>query len=232
MLTKVHPDKRGTVALALFAGLRPHLLSRLPEACVDMKNRTIHIPRHLAKDRRPHDIDPEFRRSDGAILPGSPTVLWTWLETYPYKRCSWKVLQRQLKKIIGRWVHDGTRHTAATYYCKFFKNAATSVLLTHEGQDMALEHYIGITTMEAAEAFYNLKPGDAAPDSFQGRKPVVWPTNDELERRLKDMPATMVAAALGCSDSALGKHCRTRNIAKPPRGYWAKVQHAKIGKAA
>lgn len=47
---------------------------------------------------------------------------------------------------------------------------------------------------------------------------------DELESLVWSMPTVQVANLFGISDSAVGKRCRTLNVTKPPRGFWAKVQ--------
>lgn len=49
-------------------------------------------------------------------------------------------------------------------------------------------------------------------------------TREELESLVWSMPTVQVANLFGISDSAVGKRCRTLNIVKPPRGFWAKVQ--------
>ena len=46
----------------------------------------------------------------------------------------------------------------------------------------------------------------------------------ELERLVWSMPSTEVAARYGVSDRAVGKRCQQLGIAKPPRGYWARLR--------
>ena len=40
------------------------------------------------------------------------------------------------------------------------------------------------------------------------------------------MPATKLAAELGCSGVMFGKICRRHGVPKPYLGYWAKLAHA------
>jgi hypothetical protein len=47
-------------------------------------------------------------------------------------------------------------------------------------------------------------------------------TRDELHAQIWSQPMRTVAKALGISDVALAKRCRSANIPVPPRGWWAK----------
>jgi hypothetical protein len=52
-----------------------------------------------------------------------------------------------------------------------------------------------------------------------------WPPSAELLRELVwSMPATAVANEFGVSDVAVGKLCERLGVAKPPRGFWRKVE--------
>lgn len=48
-------------------------------------------------------------------------------------------------------------------------------------------------------------------------------SRQELYERVWSRPTVAIAAELGISDVALGKHCKKLNVPKPPLGYWAKV---------
>jgi len=52
---------------------------------------------------------------------------------------------------------------------------------------------------------------------------IPWPEKETLAKLLWEKPTTQIAAGLGVSDTAVKKHCRQLGIAKPPRGYWAKL---------
>ncbi|MCX6969452.1 MAG: hypothetical protein NTV93_04760 [Verrucomicrobia bacterium] len=52
---------------------------------------------------------------------------------------------------------------------------------------------------------------------------IPWPEKELLAKLLWEKPSTQIAAELGVSDTAIKKHCRQLGIAKPPRGYWAKL---------
>ncbi len=57
-------------------------------------------------------------------------------------------------------------------------------------------------------------------------------SREELFALVWEQPATKVAKRLGISDVALGKLCRRKQVPKPPRGYWARVQSGQIIKRA
>lgn len=57
---------------------------------------------------------------------------------------------------------------------------------------------------------------------------IIWPSKEELEKMIWEMPTILLAQKLNVSDSAITKHCKALNIEKPPRGYWAKVYHNKL----
>ena len=57
---------------------------------------------------------------------------------------------------------------------------------------------------------------------------IVWPSANELEKLVWEMPTQLLAIRLGISDKAIEKHCKKLNILKPPRGYWAKKKVGKI----
>lgn len=53
-------------------------------------------------------------------------------------------------------------------------------------------------------------------------------TAEELEELVWAMSTVKVAEQLGVSDKAIEKRCKKLGIKKPPRGYWAKMQHGHI----
>lgn len=56
-----------------------------------------------------------------------------------------------------------------------------------------------------------------------------WPPkHEELQKLVWSMPTIEVAALFGVSDVAVGKHCRSYDIPKPPPGFWARVAAGKI----
>jgi len=62
---------------------------------------------------------------------------------------------------------------------------------------------------------------------FASRK-VERPSKEELEKLVWIKPTTRIASYFGVSDKAVEKWCKAYGIEKPPRGYWAKKQYAKL----
>jgi len=52
---------------------------------------------------------------------------------------------------------------------------------------------------------------------------IVWPTNEDLSKLVWSVPSSKLAIQLGVSDKAIEKRCKRLHLAKPPRGYWAKI---------
>lgn len=50
---------------------------------------------------------------------------------------------------------------------------------------------------------------------------IIWPTKNELEKMVWELPTTSIAKTLGVSDKAVEKRCKKYEITKPPRGYWS-----------
>ena len=223
----VRPCDRGQLALAAFAALRPTMLGKLPADCVDPIKKEIRIPADISKDKKEHIIEGEFRRDDGAIIPGLPEVLWDWLKAYPFQPKSWVALQRRLLKIVGNgnWIHDALRHTGATNYYAFFGRKAVSSFLTHEGTAISMKHYVGTTSRTSAQEFYRIHPSqfrDEVPVTPTRRR-LVWPENSVLEAMLRETAALRLEKTLGCSSAAIFKHCKVHGIRWPGRSERAKI---------
>lgn len=62
---------------------------------------------------------------------------------------------------------------------------------------------------------------------FNIRK-VERPSKEELFKMVWEKPTETIAKELGVSGVAIGKWCKLYGIAKPPRGYWAKLQHGQV----
>lgn len=62
---------------------------------------------------------------------------------------------------------------------------------------------------------------------LRSRERADWPSNERLAELVWEMPTLQIASELGVSDVALAKRCKTRDIAKPPRGYWQRMRSEK-----
>ncbi|MBW7896379.1 MAG: hypothetical protein H3C27_14825 [Opitutaceae bacterium] len=225
------PHERGLLALAIFAAIRPSLLSVLPTDCVDVDARIIRLPHYLSKDKKDHILEGEAVINDRIKVYGLPEVLWAWLNAYPFNPRNWTYLCRRLRRGIGHWVQDYTRHTAATYYHAIYGKIPTANLLTHEGLNLVFKHYVGVTTRAAAAEFYAITPESIhAIEDKQGRRPnrqpVVWPSEEQLRQLVATTPTSVLAKKFGCSDTLIAKKCRKLGIPKPGRGHWQKLRFA------
>lgn len=217
MLASCPENARGFLAVAVFAGIRPENLEQLPESAISVVDRRIRIPAEVAKDGNTHLLE---SGRDGVL----PDVLWKWLRTFPYRQVRWKPLQRRLAKRVGRWIQDGLRHTAATYYHALHGTTKTARLLTHSGESLVRKHYAGVVESIAAKQFYDTVP---AIIKFDEPERTNWPSDDRLAELLRKYPATHVAEQLGVSDSAIAQRCKVRGIEKPGRGEWTKIEFQK-----
>jgi integrase len=225
ILAAADPADRGMIALATFAAIRPQTLERLPAECVNLADKMIRLPAELSKDHRAHCLETIPIGTDREVRPGPPEVLWDWLKRFPFQPRSWSALQRRMRRTLnGKWIQDGLRHSGATYYRAKYGDAATAELLTHASINLVNEHYAGLATRAQTDEFFSLTV-DSVPAAsgtpLWSEKHIQWPTNEELERMLKEKPATEIAAMLGCSDSMLSKRCKKLGIAKPGRGSWS-----------
>lgn len=57
---------------------------------------------------------------------------------------------------------------------------------------------------------------------------VIRPSKEELKELIWSKPTTQIAKDFGVSDKAIEKWCKAYGIEKPPRGYWARKQYAKL----
>lgn len=162
IMSAARPNERGMLAIAFLAGVRPLLLEKLTTNCVDMIRRVIVIPSHFSIERHEHHLETEcIHPGNGSYFPGLPSVLWAWLEIYPFEPRPWGPMQKRLAGKIGFWHQDGCRNTAATFYNKLHGMAATAKLLYPEGDHhgMIRHHYVPVSLAEA-ERFYSLNPAD------------------------------------------------------------------------
>lgn len=222
MLAATPPWERGAVAMAIVGGFRPELLSRMSVASVDMVNRRIHIPAYLAKDGRAHVLEVEVLLG-GRHIPGLPEQLFVWLEKFPYAPTNWKLLQRRLARIIGRWIHDGTRHTAATNYFPLNGRENTGRFLTHAGDALVFEHYVGVTTRDAAKDFQGILPDTVAFLPHRQRcEREKLPCPSQVAKELKREPACLVAKRYDVAVSTLHRYCKKHGIEKAGPGDWTR----------
>lgn len=55
------------------------------------------------------------------------------------------------------------------------------------------------------------------------KQKIAWPEPSIMQKMVWEKSTVKISKELGVSDVAIAKFCKTHNINKPPRGYWAKV---------
>ena len=227
MLAAAWASERGMLALALFAGIRPERLPEIPKHCINVVDRTIRIPGAIAKTHQPAFL--ETVKTTGMVQefrPGPPEVLWAWLEKYPFEPRAWRRLQTRLKrKLGGQWIHDGCRHTAATYYCAKYGVGATAELLTHNDTGLVRKHYAGIATREQVEAFFRITPESVplptAETRYSGDRKKIKVSPEEIAQLVRTTTITAIAKRFDCSTALVRRYCQKWGIDTPGRGRWA-----------
>lgn len=224
-------SERGALTLAGFVGVRPERMEELPPDCVNVSERTIHIPAALSKNHRSILLETPTGEVGPGEFPGVPEVVWQWLEQYPFKPLVWQPFQRRLAAHLGRWIHDGLRHTAATYYRARFGLAATTELLTHVSGGLVSRHYAGFTSRANANAFYAITP-DAVGPAREGKIPdpriKIRCSREELECLLQTKTLTEIGEIFGSSGVSVTRCCRKFGIPTPGRGHWVTRVDEKI----
>ena len=153
---------QAAAALMLFAGVRPAEINHdgkpsLLWRHVDFKARSVRIPATIAKTRV------------ARLLEDLPDNLWQWLESLrgadnePICERYLAGLPRAMVRDaegLDRWVHDGCRHSFATYHISYYGNTEkTSLIMGHQGRASLLHTaYRGLCREDEAEAFFSIVP--------------------------------------------------------------------------
>jgi integrase len=212
-----------TVAIGLFAGLRPSEI-------IDLKTQDI-----LKEGIRV--TGGKLRRQLNRTVP-IPSVLDAWLKKFPFTGIpgGLKYKLRQLKKATKAkiWVHDVIRHTSISFQTERDKNEALTAFNNGTSKKMMDMHYRNtIGDPKLIAAFWALTPAKLLankPEIELPSKPkVAWPDKRALAQLVWQKPLVHAAADIGVSDVALKKHCVKLGIDLPPPGYW--VRQRPVGKA-
>jgi integrase len=207
-----------TVAIGLFAGLRPSEI----------------------RDLKAEDILKEKIRVSGGKLRRQlkrsvpiPPVLAAWLKKYPFKGLptGWDSKLKALKKSTKakKWVQDIIRHTSITFQTERDKNEALTAYNCGTSIQMMNRHYRdNIDDEKTIDEFWALTP-----QKLMAKKPEIelpgkprnaWPDKKALARLVWEKPLIHAAKDLGVSDVALRKHCVKAGIELPKQGHWARQQ--------
>ncbi len=140
-------------AIGLFAGVRTMECERLTWDSVDFDDRSIVLKKDQAKGnagRRPE------------ILP----TLNAWLVWFRKKHPHKPLIPRDLKRKIGRfrltlgyWIHNGMRHSFASYYLSGIKKDFGALEeIMGNSRTILRRHYVQFPSKRDARDFWNLTP--------------------------------------------------------------------------
>jgi integrase len=151
-------EYRSTVALLLFAGLRPDEPAGRGKPpmlwqSINVAEKMIRVPAECAKTGR------------ARVIEGLPPALWAWLMpgAVDERICpvfSSRAVKRAAGAISRPWPADCMRHSFATYALAMTADPGrVSMWLGHEGNPTMLHrHYRGLATKAEAESFFALRP--------------------------------------------------------------------------
>lgn len=156
------PRYTATLALLLFAGIRPYELmrsdSRLTWGHIRVSEGRIEMP------------GTETKTGFARTVPIQPN-LREWLLRYggsqgrvaPCKQRFGKLRRAACKAAKIEWVNDSPRHSFASYAGEIHGLTQAAEWLGHvSGLGMFLTHYKGVTTPEEARRYFNIEPLPAA----------------------------------------------------------------------
>ncbi len=168
----VDPEICGLLALGAFAGMRASAVARLSFEELDFKNRAILTPASKTKKGRRHYIE------------GLPDNLWAWLERTPksafslgprqvafrreaaLRRAGLLVTKADVKRNPALQLRcppkNALRHSFVSYHVALHRDPGrTALLVSHRDQNVLWDHYLGVATKEAAERYFEIRPGGA-----------------------------------------------------------------------
>jgi integrase len=171
MIMRVTPDRlRPSVAIAAFAGIRSHEILRLDWQDVNMEQGHIVVSASKAKtaSRRLVPIVPALRawlerrkeqERKGLIAPGfSQPQSWNRSVGYGIERHN-KAAKATGAPVIPR-VHNGLRHSFASYRLAILKNAAEVSLEMGNSPQKLFANYRELVTESEAQRWFAVMPAD------------------------------------------------------------------------
>lgn len=150
------------VGMMLYAGIRPHEVSRLTWEQVDLKNRAIYIR-------------PQHSKTGGARRVTIHRPLWRILrrrqlaDGIPICPASWQRHWRELRKQAGwnspehPWPQDALRHTFASYHLSHFRSyEELQCEIGHRDANLLRTRYLDQRGVVNAAAFWSIRSGPTA----------------------------------------------------------------------
>lgn len=146
------PDMVPFLSIGFFAGLRTAELDRLDWKNVDIDSRLITVRPETAKRRRQRHVDisenlacllADCVKDEGRVCPADATR------------------KRRLRAVLAdcgvKWVHNGMRHSFASYYLAKQQDAArTALQLGHMSPTIVFDHYRNLVKPANAERYWSV----------------------------------------------------------------------------
>ena len=147
-------DLRVYIAIGAFAGLRSAEILRLTWDKIKLADREIVMNSEMVKtgSRRVVKITENLAK---------------WLSPYEeYLKTTDLVIEKNFYKRFDdfrkanniKWVNNGLRHSAATYYLALTKNAYLTAEQMGHAVDVLKQHYKGLAREKEAIAYFNIEP--------------------------------------------------------------------------
>lgn len=143
-------------ALQLFCGIRRAEAERMLWDWIDIEAQTITLPAQITKTGDEHVMRAPFL----------PDTVFAWLAPFVPTTHKGKILfpcanmRLRITNAIGKWEHNGMRHTFATMHVSLHGDPAkTAVLLRHRNQQRLWQSYLAKLAPESdAKEYFNLSP--------------------------------------------------------------------------
>lgn len=155
-LTKPLSDIRAYIAIGAFAGLRSKEIERLTWDKIKLADREI-------------VLDSEVTKTGSRRVVKITENLAQWLAPYSEKlKTHENVIERNFRLRLDKfrethkikWVNNGLRHSAATYYLALTKNAYLTAEQMGHAVDVLKQHYNGLAREKEAIAYFDIFPKD------------------------------------------------------------------------
>lgn len=145
------------LAISFFAGIRDSEISRLDWSNIDLNEGNITLEGRKTKKKRRRIVD----ISDNLkawLLPhalNEGSVKGSEIMFHRRRRAAWEDAG------LSAWVHNGGRHSFATYHLAMFKSQdKTATQLGHRDSSLLHECYKALVNQSQAETYWSIMPAD------------------------------------------------------------------------
>lgn len=149
-----------TIAIGLFAGLRPSEVDLLDWENVNFRTKRIRVTSETAKKRRSRSVEMHPNLIQW-LLPHKCAEGRVGASDSYFRSVRSKLLKEAK---IDRWIHDGLRHTFGSMHVEHFKKAEeTARQMGHRDLRVMYDHYVqAVDDPEDAARFWRIHPAEQA----------------------------------------------------------------------